>query len=165
MYAYVTQWPTSWLIKVYTYDTCSRTSSSCILNYKPRVICISMLNGVFPLHTKTRNYHLKSIPKCYATCQNVKLMIWPFDHFVVSHAFRGCVSFYPLPSPSFTRNPPTQHETQEEGSSFNLEETKRVLYKVSGYIGWKGESLNELVTKLSHYWLKEYLRMIWSWRY
>ena len=34
-------------------------SSSCILECKHMPLAMSMLNNIFPLHTKMQNYHLK----------------------------------------------------------------------------------------------------------
>ena len=37
---------------------CSRFSSSCIVKWEQITLAINMLNNIFPLHTKTQNYHL-----------------------------------------------------------------------------------------------------------
>ena len=36
---------------------CSRTSSSCILQYKHMTLATTMLNNISYLHTNTQNYH------------------------------------------------------------------------------------------------------------
>ena len=43
---------------------CWRLSSSCIPEYEHMHLLISMLNSIYPLQTKTQNYHL-SIPMYY----------------------------------------------------------------------------------------------------
>jgi hypothetical protein len=45
---------------------CSRISSSSIRECRDMTLAISTLRSIFPLHTKTQDYHLKYCPKCHS---------------------------------------------------------------------------------------------------
>ena len=68
------------LIKVYTQRhltlVSSKTSSSCILKCKWLILTFSMLDNIFPLHTKTHNYHLKYPNVLRWTSQCIWILTW-----------------------------------------------------------------------------------------
>ena len=42
----------------------SRISSSCILEWKPMTLAISMLTNIFPLHAKSQDYRTSRVSQC-----------------------------------------------------------------------------------------------------